>query len=150
MGSYMFRENPVKPKMVLLSAVLLFVGLLVGACAGAPPASDSARLPWFAKQSPQVERGYRIALASPDLLEKIPCYCGCGTFFQPGHRFLKDCFLKPEGGFDPHASGCEVCLLIAIKADSMARSGIPLKDIRAQIDVEFRQYGQPTNTPPLE
>lgn len=45
----------------------------------------------------QVARAYRIAQEVPELLERMPCYCGC--YVNPGHRNNLDCYT------DRHAVG---------------------------------------------
>jgi hypothetical protein len=45
-----------------------------------------------------VQEAYRFALANPDVLDKLPCYCGCGGM---GHDSNLDCFVErfePSGG----------------------------------------------------
>jgi hypothetical protein len=54
---------------------------------------------------PVVQEGYRFAIANPDVLAKLPCYCGCGSM---GHTSDLDCFIeefKPDGSivFGYHA-----------------------------------------------
>ena len=36
------------------------------------------------------EEAYRFALANPDVLKQIPCYCGCGVV---GHTSNYDCYV---------------------------------------------------------
>jgi hypothetical protein len=38
----------------------------------------------------QVAKVYRIAQEVPELLEQMPCYCGC--YVNPGHRNNLDCY----------------------------------------------------------
>jgi protein-disulfide isomerase len=54
---------------------------------------------------PQVQEAYRFALANPDVLAKIPCYCGCN---QMGHMNNRMCYIKAESAdgqviLDDHA-----------------------------------------------
>ena len=54
---------------------------------------------------PVVQEGYRFAIANPEVLAKLPCYCGCGSM---GHTSDLDCFIeefKPDGAivFGYHA-----------------------------------------------
>ncbi len=56
---------------------------------------------------PVVQEAYRFAIANPEVLSKLPCYCGCGGM---GHMSNLDCFIqevKPDGSiaFDYHALG---------------------------------------------
>jgi len=58
------------------------------------------------RSAPQVvQEAYRFAIANPEILEKLPCYCGCGNM---GHTSDLDCFIeefKPDGSiaFGYHA-----------------------------------------------
>ena len=54
-----------------------------------------------------VQEAYRFAIANPDILAKLPCYCGCGS---EGNTSDLDCFIqefKPDGSivFSYHAFG---------------------------------------------
>jgi hypothetical protein len=51
---------------------------------------------------------YEFARANPQVYEQIPCYCGCQSML--GHRNLEDCFVTPDGAWESHASGCQVCI----------------------------------------
>ena len=56
---------------------------------------------------PVVQEAYRFAIANPEVLSKLPCYCGCGSM---GHESNLDCFIQefnPGGSivFDDHAFG---------------------------------------------
>jgi hypothetical protein len=44
-----------------------------------------------------VREAYQFALANPDVLSKIPCYCGCGEPHGAGnvsHKNVRDCFVR--------------------------------------------------------
>ncbi len=56
---------------------------------------------------PVVQEAYRFAIANPEILSKLPCYCGCGS---KGHTSDLDCFIqefKSDGSivFSYHAFG---------------------------------------------
>lgn len=54
--------------------------------------------------SPQAQEAYRFAVANPELLKHIPCYCGCNAI---GHQNNFDCYvdaLDPVVEFDNHAA----------------------------------------------
>ena len=57
-----------------------------------------SQLPEKVRRSPPVvQEGYRFAIANPEILAKLPCYCGCGSM---GHTSDLDCFIeefKPDG-----------------------------------------------------
>jgi hypothetical protein len=110
-------------------------------------------LPGFAQESePRVRDAYRFAIANPEVLTKIPCYCGCGTM---GHQHTLDCYIKafrPNGSieFDNHAAGCGICVDITQDTMRLMRQGQDLKAIRAYVDAQYSQFAAPTNTPPIE
>src|SRR3989304_954244 len=106
------------------------------------------RLPSYAYTNPITLKGYRYATEHPDLLEQIPCYCGCGG--HSGHRFLRDCYIKDDWTYEDHASYCDVCIGEAIKLQDYLASGKTLKEARALIDEEYtKKDGDRTNTPPV-
>ena len=56
---------------------------------------------------PEVQEAYRFALANPEVLTKIPCYCGCNGI---GHLDNWMCYVQSVGDdgevvFDYHAAG---------------------------------------------
>ena len=51
---------------------------------------------------------YEHARANADVYAQIPCFCGCQDML--GHRHLEDCFVTPDGAWESHASGCQVCI----------------------------------------
>ncbi|GEM_PF-1938968 len=106
-----------------------------------------ANLPAFAYNSAETLQGYRIATQIPGVLEKIPCFCGCGKESQ--HRNLKDCFFRADGSFDEHGSGCNVCDREAIDVKKWLRKGLSMEEIRNRIEEKYRNYGDPTPTPPI-
>ncbi len=80
-----------------------------------PPTEDSTLKlaavselsPDIQQLSPEVQEAYRFALANPDVLDKIPCYCGCGGV---GHVNNRMCYVRSESAdgqvvFDDHAAG---------------------------------------------
>lgn len=46
-------------------------------------------------KDPEVRRAYEIARANPELLENMPCYCGC--YANSGHTNNLDCFVDRHG-----------------------------------------------------
>ncbi len=43
----------------------------------------------------EAARAYQIAQEVPELLERMPCYCGC--YVNPGHRNNLDCYTDRHG-----------------------------------------------------
>lgn len=77
----------------------------------------------------RVAEGYRIARQRPALLERLPCYCGC--YFNAGHQNSLDCFK------DHHGETCELCLLIALRAEKLEKEGYAVEDIKKIIDRDY-------------
>ena len=55
-----------------------------------PPTLDPGFFP-----DPQVAAAYQIARAIPEVLEFLPCYCGC--YQSAGHRNNLDCYVDNHG-----------------------------------------------------
>jgi hypothetical protein len=93
----------------------------------------------------QAHDAYLAAEQHQDLFVHLPCYCGCAVLPEP-HRHLLDCFLKPAGGYDTHASACSTCVDIALAAVKADADGLGHAEIRAMVDATFSDRGPPTKT----
>jgi hypothetical protein len=97
--------------VILFTLILIVLTLLLSAC-GSDPAeyalAPESALPEFVRDAPQqVKEAYRFAIANPDILEVLPCYCGCRDV---GHMNNLDCYIHDAGAggqilFDNHAFG---------------------------------------------
>ena len=102
--------------VVLLSvAAILLGGCLSRAKLPTPTASAhtalklapvSALSPSLRRLPTRVQEAYRFALANPEVLSKIPCYCGCDA---SGHKSNRMCYIRSESAdgrvvFDDHGS----------------------------------------------
>jgi hypothetical protein len=74
---------------------------------GAPVAAGAAGFQLTALPQATVER-YTFAKEHATTYAQIPCFCGCATML--GHRNLAECFVRPDGAWESHAAGCQVCL----------------------------------------
>ena len=122
---------------------------------GAPPTQDEAsdhEAPQMLQVAPggEVELAslpaehqvlYEAAVADREAFTQVRCYCGCEDFLA--HRHLLDCFERPEGGWERHATGCAVCLAEAEEVVEQRAAGTPLGEIVRRID---NRYGQVTAT----
>jgi Protein of unknown function with PCYCGC motif len=101
------------------------------------------------RPSDQVSAAFQFAALYPDVLQYIPCFCGCQ---QMGHSGNDDCFVKARdanGGvtaWEPHGLGCEVCIDVATDARRMYASGATIPQIRDAIEQKYRP-NSPTMTP---
>lgn len=141
---------------------LFLIGLLsligVTACSTQSEASDSHAgmkmasmdiMPTEVQSAPvSVQQAYQFNVANPDIMENIPCYCGCGNV---GHTSNYDCYVADvaAGGqikFDSHALGCSICVDITQDVMRILQDGKSPQDARAYIDVTYSKYG-PSNIP---
>ncbi|WP_217595152.1 PCYCGC domain-containing protein [Cohnella sp. GbtcB17] len=114
--------------------------------------SSSELQPAFLSGQPdEVRTVYRIAAAAKDILEWIPCYCGCGE--SAGHRSHYNCFIQQTNDdgsviWTDHGTRCGVCLQIAVQSAQMKQKGASNKEIRTFIDETYKTgFGKPTDTP---
>jgi hypothetical protein len=101
----------------------------------------------FHRSGPRTQAAYRYAVANPDLLAHIPCYCGCAA---SGHRSNLDCYVKTRNGasvtLDPHGFGCDTCASITLDAQELASRGLTHRAIREAVDARWGTTGPATAT----
>ncbi|MGI8316337.1 PCYCGC motif-containing (lipo)protein [Halobacillus mangrovi] len=114
--------------------------------------ADKDKLPAFLNdKSEDMQTLYTAVSQNKDLLENMPCYCGCGE--SVGHKNNYDCFIhenKEDGSvvWDDHATKCGVCLEIAAQSIIDHQEGKSIKQIRQDIDQTYGEdYAEPTPTP---
>lgn len=100
--------------------------------------------------APIVRESYQLALANPEVLSNIPCYCGCVAI----HQNVKECFVREVRAdgtiiWDEMGIGCKICQDIVQDTRKLTRQGKTLAEIRAAIDQSYSRFGPPTNTPPV-
>jgi len=106
-------------------------------------------MPGEVKAAPTtVQQAYQFAVANPEVLKKIPCYCGCEDL---GHTSNYDCYISgvDSGGkvtYDSHALGCSICVDITQDTMRLMKQGMTVPEIKAYIDQTYSQYG-PSNIP---
>lgn len=110
------------------------------------------QLPTFLNDfQPEIQAVYANVSDHSDLLQYIPCYCGCGE--SVGHKSNLECFIhetKPDGTlvWDSHGTTCNACLAIAAESMSMHNEGKSYQEIRNTIDQKFKEgFAKPTDTP---
>ena len=130
--------------------VLLILSVFLAACAKQSNAAKLAPvsvLPDSVKSAPaSVRTAYQFAVANPEALANVPCYCGCGSI---GHHSNLACYVKDMSHdgkivFDNHALGCSICVDIALDVMKMTEEGKSPSDIHAQIVSAFSSFG-PSN-----
>jgi hypothetical protein len=104
---------------------------------------------YLARPAAVVQSAYEFAARHPEVLQYVPCYCGCESI---GHNGNHECFVKRRAAdgrvleWEPHGSGCTVCVDVARDAMLMFNSGASPAAIRTAID---QKYGTrfPSRTP---
>jgi len=162
-------------QLVLPAAVLFGAVLAVSVAASAPqtarknpssPATQALPAPPGAlpplpqvsfepvRPMPVVQQVYEFAARHPEVLNYIPCYCGCESV---GHKANHDCFVRSRAAngrileWDTHGLGCAICLDVGRKAMTLFNQGMPVSEIRAAIEREYAgrvQSHTPTPLPP--
>ncbi len=145
-------RQAVKSYVSMISLIVaLAPSLLTTACAANPAhelkMAPLNMLPKEMQTAPTtVRESYQFAVANPDALKNVPCYCGCGAV---GHASNYACYVKDVKGdgsvvFDPHALGCSLCVDISQDVMRMTRDGRAPPDIRTAILSTYSRFG-PSN-----
>lgn len=139
-----------------LPIVLILVLTTLSACSGTANNSNSLKMASMSNMPTEIQKApltvsdaYRFAVANPDVLKNVPCYCGCGAV---GHTSNYSCFVQEvkssgEIVFGRHALGCSLCVDIAQNVMYLTQEGKTPQEIREQIDQTYSQYG-PSNMAP--
>src|SRR5918993_862296 len=132
-------------KLIAVSAVALVSSVaLLAAGQGGSPASPRAgasspmrahtgplpSLPRVSFDPPRsmavVQQVYEFAARHPEVLQYVPCYCGCERI---GHNGNHDCFIKSRAAsgrvseWDSHGIGCTICIDVARDAMTLFSTG---------------------------
>lgn len=98
-----------------------------------------------------LQQVYEFAAKHPEVLQYVPCYCGCE---RVGHTANHSCFVKARAAdgrvteWDSHGMGCAVCIDVAREAMTLFNSGSRPSAIRDAIDKKYAaSYPSSTPTP---
>jgi hypothetical protein len=138
-------------RFVFVPVVLLLGSVLLAGCGSSSPVqakipmAPASSLPEEMQQAPTtVREAYQFAVANPDALKNVPCYCGCGSI---GHTSNLSCYVKEFGGngkpvaFDSHALGCSLCVDIAQDVMKMTQDGKSPGEIHQAVLTAFSSFG---------
>ncbi|NJD53506.1 MAG: hypothetical protein FIB07_11640 [Candidatus Methanoperedens sp.] len=159
-------EIKMKSKYILYAIVISAVLIIIYALSGSsqilyktviekPVSGDTNKLlepelPDFVEKTGRVAEAYIFAAQNQDKVMYLACYCGCAGMQHSdkllSHKSLKDCYIKPDGSYEPHASECKLCNDITLEARDMLMTGYSLKDVRKIIDDKYSGRGVGTNT----
>ena len=111
--------------------------------------APESQLPAEMKDQPaRVKEAYRFAIANPDLLKQIPCFCGC---VAEQHKSNYNCYVAKDGGpgsvldFDNHAMGCGICVDITQDVMTMQQEGKSVDEMREVINQRYGTFGPSTD-----
>ena len=96
-----------------------------------------------------VQQVYQYDARHPEVLQHVPCYCGCERM---GHIGNHDCFVKSRTAngtvteWEPHGIGCAICLDVGRDAMSLFNTGSSVQQIRAAIEKKYASHF-PSSTP---
>jgi hypothetical protein len=141
----------------LISLLVILTGVSTGCSVKAPQANPQnelkmapmAEMPSEVQSAPvSVQQAYQFAAANPDVMQVIPCYCGCGSI---GHKSNYACYVAGQNTdgtlkYDTHALGCSICVDITQDVMRLLRQGKTVPEIRGYIDQTYSRYG-PSNMP---
>ncbi len=153
------RKTKIPYFSMLILVALLTTASLLTACSSGDSAADTeiqmapmSQMPMAMQQAPvTVREAYQFAVANPDAVKNVPCYCGCGAV---GHTSNYSCYVDEAASssttvFDQHALGCSICVDITQDVMKMTREGKSPQEIRAAIDATYSKYG-PSNMPAVQ
>ena len=140
--------------LALVTLILILSGAL-SACSTSTtdhsfPMAPMEGMPAEVQSAPvTVQQAYQFAVANPDVMHELPCYCGCGPI---GHTSNYACYVAEQNSdgsvktFDNHALGCSICVDITQDAMRLLKDGKTVPEIRAYVDQTYAKYG-PSNMP---
>ena len=131
--------------ILIVVLVSLFLASACGAGAGRSAGlAPLSALPARMQSAPlRVREAYQFAVANPDGLKNVPCYCGCGAV---GHTSNYACYIKetrPQGTlvFDDHALGCSICVDIAQDVKRLTAEGTSPAAVHDFIVATYSKFG---------
>jgi hypothetical protein len=141
---------------ISMFALLIATSGLLTACGAQSSAEDDELamasldgMPMDVKNAPvAVQQSYQFNVANPDVMEQLPCYCGCGAM---GHTSNYACYvsgIESDGtiNYDSHALGCSICVDITQDTMRLLKQGKTVGEIKVYVDQTYAQYG-PSNMP---
>jgi hypothetical protein len=128
-----------KQNLILgLAAILIIAGIAWKSLRGTndtEPVQQSAATLSAEVLSPTIfddektRAAYQVAKDIPEVLEQLPCFCGCMSGF--GHKNNLFCFK------DRHGAACDMCQNIALDARKMHDQGMSIAQIQGSIKSKY-------------
>jgi len=140
-------------KFVFIFLIVVLLASSLSACSGNSTRTMSMasldQMPAEVQTAPTVvQQAYQFAAANPDVMQHIPCYCGCGNI---GHTSNYSCYVSGVDDqahitFDNHALGCSICVDITQDVMRLLKEGKSPQEARVYIDANYSKFG-PSNIP---
>ena len=122
-----------------------------------PPNAATPPYPFIPNMAPRpadvITEAYEFAGRRPDILEFVPCFCGCES---AGHRANAHCFVQSRNedgsvaAWEQHGLGCAICIDVARDSMQLAASGASVSDVRDAIEAKYAaRFPRMTPTPPV-
>jgi hypothetical protein len=147
-GTPQMAGMPMMPGMPGMSGMGSMMGGTAGTSSPAAPStpSPSPAAPAFSLESVSAELAdhYRFAADHPAPYRHVPCFCGCQAML--GHKSLFDCFVRPDGAWEVHASGCAVCMDESIQLRTLLARGASVDRIHDAIVARYGGLASPPAT----
>lgn len=134
-----------RPWWALVVALLasLVAGYLILDAANTEPAAAEAPMIEVAPGGalafddiPEEQREHYLAAADDEeAFSAVRCYCGCEDFL--GHEDLLACFVRDDGAWERHATGCGICLAQAEMVGDLREQGRSVDEIAEAIDDHY-------------
>lgn len=130
--------------------LIAFLGTAISGCGGNPHELVMAPMDGMSERvqaAPvRVQEAYQFAVANPDVLQQIPCYCGCGAM---GHTSNYSCYVADAGAdgsitYDEHALDCGICVDISHDVKRLLAQGKSVAEIYTYIDGTYARFGPAT------
>lgn len=143
-------SSPVAVASQVAATPLVPMGAMIMPTADEVAAAWAARPGYVRDLHAEGQAAYAFALARPDVLQWLPCYCGCTGI---PHRSNLDCYfvrreVKGTFAYEEHASFCDICIKTANMASEMLAKGSTMTQVRAAVDSTFGGGAVPgTDTP---
>lgn len=135
---------PVLMLLIMASSPLSGCGSATNDSAHDLAMASLAEMPMDVQRAPvAVQQAYQFAVANPDVLKAVPCYCGCGAM---GHTSNYACYVAEVATdgtitYDPHALGCSICVDITLDTMRLLKQGKSVQQIRTYIDTTYAKFG---------
>lgn len=132
---------------LLISVVTFFSSVTLAGCSSSASADVPLSMLPLDQLSAEVQaapravrEAYQFAAANPEILQQIPCYCGCSDIHTSNYAcYVSQADSKSVLVFDSHALDCSICVAITRDVMRLLQDGKTLPEIRTYIDATYSE-----------